>query len=75
VLKKELGYSRKGLVNNKIRADMLFIKLRLELRMEISRRGDPPATRRGLVDLARSIKIAERLFSPGRAREISPKRV
>jgi hypothetical protein len=43
--------------------------------MEISHRGDPPATRRGLINLARSIKIAERLFSPGRAREISPKRV
>jgi hypothetical protein len=74
VLEKELGYSREGPANNKMRADTLFTKLRLELRMEISRRGNPPITRRGLVDLARSIKIAEQLFSPGRAREISPER-
>ena len=69
VLEKQLGYSHEGPANDKMRANMLFAKLRLELRMEISRRGDPPATRRGLVDLARSIEIAERLFGSGRARE------
>jgi hypothetical protein len=69
VLKKELGYLCDSLAKDKIRADTLFIKLWLELRIEISRRGNPPAIRRGLVDLARSIKIVERLFSSGRARE------
>jgi hypothetical protein len=68
VLEKELGYSREGPANDKIRADTLFIKLRPELRMEISRRGNPPTTRRGLVDLARSIKTAEWLFRPERGR-------
>jgi hypothetical protein len=64
VLKGELGY--KSPANNKVIANTLFIKLRPELYIEISRRGDPPITRRGLVNLARSIKIAERLFRPER---------
>jgi hypothetical protein len=33
--------------------------------MEISYRGDPPAIRQGLINLARFIKIVERLFSLG----------
>jgi hypothetical protein len=59
VLEKELGYSCDNLAKDKMRADILFIKLRLELRIEISRRGNPPTICRGLIDLARSIKIAE----------------
>jgi hypothetical protein len=61
-LKEELGY--KGQVNDKMRANILFIKLWPELRMEISHRGKTPAIRRGLIDLARFIKISERLFRP-----------
>jgi hypothetical protein len=59
-LKGELGY--KGQVNNKMRADILFIKLRPELRIEISRRGKTPIICRGLIDLARFIKISKWLF-------------
>jgi hypothetical protein len=66
VLEGELGY--KGPVNNKLRANALLIKLWPELRIEISRRGNPPAIRRGLVDLARFIKISEWLFGPERGR-------
>jgi hypothetical protein len=66
VLEGGLGY--KGLANNKLRANILFAKLRPELRIEISRRGNPPITRRGLVNSARSIEIAERLFGPERGR-------
>jgi hypothetical protein len=65
-LEGELGY--KGQANDKMRADTLFIKLRPELRMEISRRGKTPATRRGLIDLARFIETSERLFGPERGR-------
>ena len=60
MLKGELGY--KSLANNKLRANILFAKLRPELRIEISRRGKTPAIRRGLIDLARFIKISKRLF-------------
>ncbi|PMD47752.1 hypothetical protein L207DRAFT_576513 [Hyaloscypha variabilis F] len=58
-LERELGYT-----NDKIQARTLFAKLRWELRKEISRRGSPPATRRGILNLARSIETAERLFGP-----------
>jgi hypothetical protein len=58
VLERELGYT-----DDKAIARTLFAKLRWELRREISRRGNPPATRRGMLDLARSIETAERLFS------------
>jgi hypothetical protein len=64
VLKGELGY--KGPVKDKIRADTLFIKLRPELRIEISRRGNPLAIRRGLINVARYIETSERLFEPER---------
>jgi len=70
VLKGELGY--KGPASDKTRADTLFIKLRPELRMEISRRGNPPAIRRGLINVARHIKTSERLFRPERGRQVGP---
>jgi len=60
-LERELGYT-----DDKIQAQTLFAKLRWELRKEISRRGSPPATRKGILDLARSIETAERLFGPER---------
>jgi hypothetical protein len=62
VLKGKLGY--KGLVSDKTRADILFIKLWPELCIEISYRGNPPATRRGLINMARYIKTSKRLFRP-----------
>jgi hypothetical protein len=61
-LEKELGYV--GPANDKMRADKLYAKLRRELRMEISRRGNLPPTRQGVLKLARHIETVERLFGP-----------
>jgi hypothetical protein len=58
VFERELGYT-----DDRRQAQTLFGKLRWELRKEISRRGNPPTTRKGMLNLARSIENAERLFS------------
>ena len=57
MLKKELGYT-----DDKVQARTLFSKLRRELQQEITRRGYPPKIRKGILELARSIETAERLF-------------
>ena len=65
VHERELGYT-----NDRAQASTLFGKLRPELRQEISRRGYPPATRKGILELARSIETAKRLFGPEQERGV-----
>ena len=65
VYERELGYT-----DERRLADALFSGLRRELQTEISRRGNPPRTRKGLLQLARSIETADRLFGASRGVQV-----